>query len=181
MGLLALATILGAGASVYSANKNGKKVTTQTAPVTGGQASPAESVFAVNTPHQQTNIPAAATMQQDPFLANLLGPLLGNSQQPVGTGTVLKAQDPSAPPAPAPAPTPAQQKKPTIADILGAVPEALAAAAPLLGLDRPQAPQTHVVGAQGGGSGGQLVQGLNLPRRTSVAEILASLPRPRYG
>lgn len=181
---------LAAAGSVYQATKSPPKQagSTQVAPPAGGQAGPpAESVFSVGTPQKQSQGPEAVTLDQNPFLANLAQSLLA-PQQPVGTGTVLApGMPPNMPPlpnpipAPTPAPTPVQEKKPSIADILGSVPEALAAAAPLLGLDRPQAPQTHVVGAQGGGSGGQMVQGLNLPRRTSIAELLASLPRPRYG
>jgi hypothetical protein len=75
---------------------------------------------------------------------------------------------------------PAEDKKKTKGqEVLAAVPQALATIAPLLFPD--QQTSTHVVGAQGGGRGGELVQGLNLPRRMTISELLAALPRPRYG
>lgn len=185
MALASALAIVSALTSVYSATKSPPKAAgqTTTAPVTGGNTgAKAQDVFSVATP--QHPAPGPVSMDSNSFLATLLPALLGSGQpQPVGTGTVLKPQDPGMSPTTEAAPaSPAAGKKPSISDILGSVPEALAAAAPLLGLGQDQRqPSTHVVGAQGGGSGGQVVQGLQLPRRTSLAELLAALPRPRYG
>lgn len=179
-GASALAALLGAGASAYSAANPPKQPgSTQAVTAQGGAGSPAESVFSVSTPNKAAAAPQGANFQETWNPQTILQSLIsGNSTQPpmLPAGTA-----PTTPTTPATTPSPVQAKS-SITQILGSVPEALAAAAPLLGLMQDQnRTQAHVVGAQGGGSGGQMVPGLNLTRRTSLAELLASLPRPKYG
>lgn len=180
--LSAIAQIVAAVGSAYVASENAPKPggTTQAVGAQGGKApSTAESVFAVSTPKKAAAAPQAATPDANPFVAGLLGPLLAGQSQPVGTGTVLRDPVASAAPAPPAQPTPVQ--KPGLDSILGSLPEAIAAAGPLLAnMGQDPRGSTQAIGAQGGGGGGNMVQGLNLPQRQTIAQILASLPRPRY-
>lgn len=171
---------LSAGAAVYSAENQPKPAGNLKTPDPAGAApNDASSVFAVNTPGKGGMTPGPINQQWSP---DSLFQMILAGQQP-GSG-VLRPQDAAPPPVAAPAP----QKAPTPAtagpkgsEVMQAIPEALAAIAPLLAMaGQDRRGQVHVVGAQGGGAGGSLVPGLNLPQRRSVGELLASLPRPRY-
>ena len=181
-----------AGTAAYTANNTPKMPgKTDVVPAQGGGTSKAENVFSINTPQKAGATPApVAPPPNDPMISQLLAigpPKPGESTGP--QGAPAKLADLSYTPGPngdpysagPPAPAGAGQGV-NWSDTLKAVPGALATIAPLLAMAQQQrGGYSHVVGAQGGGAGGNMVQGLNLPRRQSMAEILANLPRPRYG
>lgn len=155
----AIATL---GSAAIGANSGTKSKTTTGVAAAGGQDTPAANVFT-------QNVPTKATPPQKPVQAP--GP---------DVGTVLAAAaDPNKAPTSKPIPT---KDEGGLKDVLKSLPGALADVAPLLALFQPGQAQNHygIIGGQGGPQG-QLVQGMNLPKRPTIGELLQALPRARYG
>lgn len=148
---------------------------TQTAQPAGGGTQRAESVFGAGQQTRTSGPPQ--TVDPQSFSPTGIGQtLMMGTQQPQLPGIYDESQGPAKPLVQ----QPPKKKEPGIGDVLSQAPEALAAIAPLL-MNQPQRPQALVIGAQGGGQGGSMVPGFNLPKRTTIGELLNSLPRPRYG
>jgi hypothetical protein len=181
--LTAIGTMLG-GAAALNQTMNPPKSKTQT-PVapSGGGGQQAQDVFGQGIPSlgsmmvsanqgQSPKAPAAPTMPQ-----GLMGDPAALKQQLASNNQATLAELSKNAPMPG---MPAAG--PDIAGLLAAAPEAIAAMAPLLGLlQGDKRRTTQAIGAQGGGGGGQMVAGLNLPQHATITQLLQALPRPRYG
>lgn len=178
----ALATIGSTVAANEAAPKPAGNLVTPQAQ--GGAKTPAaSSVFGTGLPQTSTPAPPGVSLGQfiDPMvMKTAMTPGTNPGAFDANAGPAHPMPGEGTPQAPSAAPT--KGATPGIGDTLSQIPQALATIAPLLGLgQQQQRRQSVVLPAQGGGHGGEMVQGFNLPHRTTIGELLASLPRPRYG
>lgn len=176
-------TALSAAKSLTQDAPEVKNVTTGQA--SGGAATPqAQSVFQQQPAGAATppTLPQGMQAPQDPNLQVPINALISAQSaypqapmadmQTPGIGAALSlAQDPRAT-------KPFETPWPSIGEILsvgGNTAQALAAAAPLLGLTDRRRDNRMALGSPAGGQGGQSV--FQMPQRQTLAQILAALPR----
>lgn len=160
-------------------------------------AAGSSGLLSPNQTVQQAAPPAGGAPQAGQGLGpleNLFAQMSGPQALPGAAGTNFASSLALPPTPPAPqitqAPTSAQNPQPAqgagqdgapeteIGDILAALPEAIAVASELLGLNQQQ--QVRPAPTAGSASNpGQLVQGFGLPQGMSLGDLLAALPRMR--
>lgn len=160
----AIAAALSALASAKGAFDPPENKSTTPVPAQGGGGGPAQDVFQSGVPNKQTKAPGKVGFEPTPID---IGAIINSVPQPT-----LKTKDIGTGGA-------------TVGEVLAATPDALQALSAILSLgQKPQRDRPTVIGAQGGGAGGQIVPGFGLPpapQRRSIGDLLNSLPRARYG
>lgn len=171
------ALITAAGTSYAAANSKVKSSSQQPGQAAGGMTSPAQSVFSQGYSAAKPGAdktPKPIEMPQIDSMAAYLSTLGDAPLKDPGMSAVHSDANATQK---AIAKLPLAQKT-SIGELLSAIPGAMAAAGPLLGLDS-QRERRVVVGSPTGGPQGQMVQGFNLPStpRMSLGQLLASLPK----